>query len=256
VTHVGALGDALGALGFTPTDVGTCRWRLAGRAHQARALSVVFGGEYLDFIEIGALGWRDILRSSPVYARGMAPSGVVLSCGSLDDARDALSARGLAGGSAYGIVRELAGADPARIDYEIFSLAAPFASLAVIRDGAPGALRRERWLRHPNGARGVRRVDLRVPSREVWGPVVSELDARLFVHEEPLDGYLGAVSRLLPRGERAALLCVEVEVADLDLARRRLETSGVPFQARGDAIEIRPEAGYGCGWVFAADAAA
>jgi len=100
----------LRALGLTTTAVGVCRWTARGRSHRARAISVVFAAGYLDLVESAGAAWPEHLRASPLFRRGIAPSGVVLASELLEESRVALSARGLAVGAPYEIDRELPGA--------------------------------------------------------------------------------------------------------------------------------------------------
>ena len=65
-------------------------------------------------------------------------------------------------------MRELPGAEPASIRYELLRLDDSVLPLAVIRDFAPRAMRRDAWLRHPNTASGVRCIHVRVPSLDAW----------------------------------------------------------------------------------------
>lgn len=78
-------------LGFAPTEVSQCSWSHGGQPRVARAVSVVFAAQDLDFVEIQDAGWREHLASSTLYGRGVAPSGIVL--------------RGLSPGDAIGIAR-------------------------------------------------------------------------------------------------------------------------------------------------------
>jgi hypothetical protein len=202
-----------------------------------------------------------------MYRRGIAPSGIViasLASAPLEESYRALSARRIAVGKSYRIERELLGAVPASIRYEIFSLREPSLPFAVIEDGAPGAMRTEPWLRHPNTASGVRRCHLLVPSLSEWverserafgvrADAVLGLDlgaTRLVAHEEPGDPYLDAVSKLVPRDERTRLLAVELRVADMAAAQAALERSRVPAIEVDCGMGVEPTAGYGCGILF------
>jgi hypothetical protein len=267
VADVESLRADWSALGFTPTAVGVCRWALREHGHQARATSIVFERGYLDLVEVQDEAWEQKLRTSPMYRRGVAPSGIVLASRAadpLEKSHRALAARGVAVGAPYGIERELLGAVPDSIRYEIFALREPCLPFAVIEDGAPGAMRVEQWLRHPNAASGVRRCHLLVPSLSAWverservfgvrADAVLGLDlgaTRLVAHEEPGDPYLGAVAKLMPRDERARLLAVELTVADMAAVRRELERSRVPAIEVDGGMGVEPTAGYGCGILF------
>jgi len=254
----------LRALGLTTTAVGVCRWTARGRSHRARAISVVFAAGYLDLVESAGAAWPEHLRASPLFRRGIAPSGVVLASELLEESRVALSARGLAVGAPYEIDRELPGAVPAGIHYEIFPLREPSLPFAVIKDSAPGAMRTEEWLRHPSSATGVRRVHLLVPSLPEWrrhsellfgsrAGATGTLDlgaTGVVAHAEPTEPYLNAAAELLPRDGRTRLLAVELSVADATSVRTSLERSQVPAIDVDGGIGIEPSAGYGCGILF------
>jgi hypothetical protein len=267
VSDVDAIRGHLGRLGFTSTANGVCRWTLQERAHTARAISVVFRRGYLDLIEIRDPAWDQHLGSSQLYGNGIASSGVVLSSSSVEESRMTLSAGGVGCDDLYTIHRELPGAHPPVIRYDIFSLRERGLPFAVIEDSAPAAMRTERWLRHPNSATGVRCVHLRVPALQPWlarlavilgrkpdSNTSARIDlgaASLVVHEEPVDSYLSTVSRLLPQRDRATLLAIEFAVADMDATRSALEQGGIPSLPLSDGIGVEPSAGLGCGLVFA-----
>jgi hypothetical protein len=270
----------LRALGLTATAVGVCRWTARGRSHRARAISVVFATGYLDLVESADAAWPDNLRASPLFRRGIAPSGIVLASELLEESRAGLSARDLAVGASYEIDRELPGAVPAGIHYEIFPLREPSLPFAVIKDSAPGAMRTEAWLRHPSTATGVRRVHLLVPSLSEWrrgsellfgarAGAAAALDpgasgtldlgatgtldlgaTSVVAHAEPLGRYLKAAAELLPRDGRTRLLAIELSVADVTAVRTLLERSQVPAIDIDGGIGIEPSAGYGCGILF------
>jgi hypothetical protein len=164
VVDVDSASALLRRLGFEPTSTGVCRWSQNGQAYSARCASVVFGRGYVDLIEWRDADWERRLRASPVHHQGLAPSGVVLGTASLDAARARLTSSGVTTGAAYEIVRELPGAEPATIRYEIFPLNDPALPFAVIRDSAPRAMRTDAWIRHPNTASAVRCIHVRVPS--------------------------------------------------------------------------------------------
>jgi hypothetical protein len=213
--------------------------------------------------------WGAARRASEVYAKGIVPSGVVLSGAPVEATRAALAAKGIGVGRPYAVQRELPGADPAEIGYEIVPLREPGFPLAFIADGAPGAMRRPEWLAHPNSATGVRSVHLRVPSLREWsaraalafGDAGSEIElgaASLVAHEEPRDPYLRAVSDLLPRDDRARLIAIELSVADVGAVRSRLERAGIATVERVSGrgvcgIGLEPAAGFGCGLMFACE---
>ena len=263
VANADAARDAFAALGLTATATGVCRWSQQGRPHEARAVSIVFPAGYLDLIEVAEPGWIEHLRGSALYARGIAPTGVVLGTDALAECHATLSARGVAAGRPYEIVRELPGATPSRLRYEIFPLREPVLPFAIIEDGAPGAMRTPSWLRHPNAAIGVHRLHLRVPSLETWRSRSSllldgsgqrdEIDlrtTRIVAHEESSDPYLRAVSALLPARERTSLLAVELVVEDLTATRAALARGAVPTIDVDGGIGVVPAAGFGCGFVF------
>jgi len=278
------------------------------RTYEARALSIVFEHAYLDLIEVepGDPGWDDHLRSSAVYGKGIAPSGIVFSSRALGETRASLAARGVGVGEPYEIVRELRDARPPEIRYRIFSLRGqprgqPALPFAFLEDSAPEAMRTDAWLQHPNSATGIRCVHLRVPSLQaVRSPLrtiaggLAEVDpaepadpaeiepadpveiepadpadpveidpvdpadpvevdlgpAALLLHETPRAPHLDEVSSLLPRRDRAALLAIEVAVADMEVARALLARNRIPTSLVAAGLAVAPAAGYGCGFVF------
>jgi hypothetical protein len=263
VASVDAAREAFAALGLTVTATGVCRWSGQGRSHEARAVSIVFSAGYLDLVELAEAGWDEHLRSSSLYAHGIAPTGVVLGTAALAECRVALSTRGVAVGRPYEIVRELPGATPSRMRYEMFPLREPALPFAVIADGSPDALRTAEWLRHPSSAVGVHSLHLRVPSLQTWRARSSlllgesaerdEVDlrtSRIVPHEEPSDPYLRAVSALLPARERTSLLAIELAVEDATAARAALTRGNVPTVDVDGGIGVDPSAGFGCGFVF------
>jgi hypothetical protein len=241
---------ALAGLGFTTTDTGLCRWRLGERDFAARCASVVFDCAYFDLIELRGSG-ADRLRNASLFHRGMTPTGVVLRSADLDADRARLVARGLPCGEPYPIVRDLPGADPPQIAYRLFGLRGDGAPFAVIHDPAPRALRQPRWLEHANTALGVRAVHVRAPGARARVP----LPPRVVLHGAASHPYLADVTRLQPDSSRAALLAIEVEVADLAAARQHLAANGVPFRELPGGVAIEPVAGYGCGLAFRPGAA-
>jgi hypothetical protein len=264
VADVEAIRADLETLGFTATATGVCRWALRERVHAARALSIVFERGYLDLVEIQDPVREARLRASPLYAKGIAPSGVVLACASVEESRAMLAAKGIAVGDSYEIVRELPAADPVEIRYQIFSLREANLPFAFIADSAPGAMRTERWLAHVNTATGIRCLHVRVPSLDAWlarstallggaGPATTAecnlLSTTLVVHEEPTDAFLAAVARFVPQ-DRTALLAVEFSVTDLEATRTVLRRGRVRSFDLAGGIAVEPSAGYGCGLVF------
>jgi hypothetical protein len=264
VADVEAIRADLETLGFTATATGVCRWTLRARAHAARALSIVFERGYLDLVEIQDPVREERLRASPLYAKGSAPSGLVLACASVEESRAMLAAKGIAMSDSYEIVRELPGADPCEVRYQTFFLREANLPFAFIADSAPGAMRTERWLAHANTATAIRCLHVRVPSLDAWlarsaavfgggtGATTAEfnlLSTTLVIHEEPTDAFLAAVARFVPQ-DRTALLAVEFSVADLDTTRTLLRRGQVRSFDLAGGIAVEPSAGYGCGLVF------
>jgi hypothetical protein len=243
-------------LGFSPTPISHCSWKQGGTERRARSVSVVFGAQYLDFVEIQDAGWDAHLASSGVYARGVAPSGIVLRGPAPRDALSTWRSRGAEADEPYGIVRVLEGADPPEIHYEFLALRGSDLPLGLIRDAAPRAMRTPAWTAHANGATGIERLHLRVPSiaetRRSLEPFegVDLETARISLHEGPEDPYLREVAQLLPEHTRPTLLAVEIGVHDLEETRRCLVRNGVTFGDGAGRLSVRASEGHGMGFRF------
>jgi hypothetical protein len=221
-----AASAAMACLGFT-TAPSRCRWEIDGAPYSAAAASVVFAAEDLDLIEIADPRFAAHLARSPVHARGMAPTGVVLS-----GARPECPS--------YPITRELGGTPPVEIPYRYFTTGGRDLPFGAIADPAPEALRRREWTAHDNTALGIAEVHLRVPS---------VADAR-----NALAGGVPGSLRIDagPAEEAAAVVALAIRVASLEAAERALARGGVTF-ARGPArLDVAPEQGFGTAFAFVA----
>jgi hypothetical protein len=259
--------QAFAALGFTPSAASRCEWTIAGRTSSAAAACVVFPGEYLDLVEVPGASWRAHLESSLVYARGFAPTGIVLSGLDPGRAHAALAAADPVALAPYPITRRIAGEPAAEIAYEFLPLPRGGLPFGLISDSSPALLRRPAWLAHPNGTLGIAGLHLRVPSlaeavaalagpplslaRQSDAPAVLSLGAaRLELHERPQDAFLASVSERLPEREHSALLALEFRVASLEVAERVLCERGVRFAEGPRGLCVDPEQGYGTGIVL------
>ena len=205
------------------------------------SVSVMFPSQYLDFVEIAHPGWTRHLESSPLYARGAAPSGIVLAGRSREDLRS----RG-----SYEIVRSLPGASPAEVHYEFLVQRDTGLPVGLIHDGDPQAMRTKASMSHRNTATGIRRLHVRVPR---VAAVASRLDVDsvgIAPHEALDDDYLRNVSDLVSVVDRPVLLSVEVGVADLAAARACLQASGIDFSDAPQRLLIAPREGFGTGVQF------
>jgi len=254
-------------LGFVPGPESRCDWEIAGSPASAAAACIVFEHEYLDVVESSDPRWLAHLETSPLYGRGMAPTGLVLSGAWTSEAIEA-AGRDPAGRSWSHPIRRTLAATPANaIDYRFLSLRSTGLPLGIIADSRPEALRRPEWLAHPNTALGIERVHLRVPSvtasartlqdpplglatggtGDAAGTTVTTGTARICLHEAPDEDYLRSVSGHLPRLDRPALLAVEFRVGSLDRAEAHLRHRGVEFARSDRALWVRPDQGFGIG---------
>jgi len=249
--------ETLRALGFADGPFSSCAWEIAGEPYAADAVCCVFERTYLDLIEVSDAEWNAHLASSPVYSRGLAPTGVVLS------GVDPRAASEHLGGEPYWITRHLASDPPRAIGHEFLSLSSLKLPFGLVRDEAPGALRDVSPRAHPNTALGISAVHLRVASvaavlarleREPLAiPSATPLaigSTQIWLHEDPRSGYLARVASLLPQTRRPALLALDFPVTSLEAAADVLQTRGVAFAASDDAISIEPGQGFGTGIVF------
>lgn len=256
---VGATREDLERLGFSPTPLSSCSWLQDGAETSARSVSVVFAEQYLDFIEILDPRWRDHLTTSEVYGRGVAPSGIVVRGPAPAEALSTWRARGAEVDEPYEIVRDFEDGGVTQIHYEFLALRGSGLPLGLIRDTAPSAMRTQAWTSHPNGATGIRRLHLRVPSvaqsRRSLQPF-SGIDlegARVSLHEEPKDPYLAEVALCLGgSNERPALLAAEIEVSDLEDARQFLSRNEVAWLEEPGSLSVLPSEGHGTGFRFVA----
>ncbi len=261
-----AAADAVEALGFTPSAPSRCDWESSGSHYSADATCVVFPHQYLDFIQISNPRWDEHLASSSVYARGTAPTGVVLSGIELEPAYARIAGGDPPQLEPYPIMRRVEADPPFDIAYRFLPLERLGLPLGLISDSSPQALRRPDWLLHPNTAIGIATVHLRVPSvregasrlaqeplslRSTTGlPEVVVGAARIRLHEEPSEGYLRTVSQLLPRLENPTLLALEFHVASIEAAARILVSGAVRFTKALGTLEIDPDQGFGTGILF------
>lgn len=144
VDDIEATNERLQALGFT-TVRSRCRWPMPAATYSAPALSIMFAETYIDVI-----GYKGA-------ASGLTPSGVVLGTGDFDAAIAHLKGFEV---RPYEIERTLE--DGQSILYRITGVRGPAnLPISLLQDGAPGAMRTARALRHANGARALSCVALR-----------------------------------------------------------------------------------------------
>ena len=263
VVDLAATSRMLEALGFVFAR-GRCSWSLRGRDFAADSLSVMWAHSYLDFIEVDAPGWRDHVASSRLYARGLAPSGLVFRCESISAAREAAVAAGVELTQPYRIERLVSGAEPEVMQYEIGSLDSTVFPVSFIRDANPGAMRQAPWLDHPNTTTGLGRVWL--AAEDAMG--ARSLAARLFpgalfggtlrtgpsslVLPDASDDVLRSVREIHPATGRTELCAIELEVADMTRLRQTLRRAGIRSSDRHEAgVEVDPSEGLGCAIRFA-----
>jgi len=217
----------------------------------------VLSNEYLDLIDVSSEQWEAHLRSSAVYSRGLAPTGVVFSGPDPSAASEYLQTK------PYSITRNLRVDPPRAIHYEFLSLAGLRLPFGLIRDASPNTLRTASPRVHPNTALGISAIHLRVASvSESLAQIAREPlllssatpatvgTSHLWLHEAPRDTYLARVLDLLPRANRPALLALEFSVRSLEAAADTLQARGVEFAASSGAVSVEPEQGFGTGIVF------
>lgn len=222
----------------------------------------MFSNDYLDLIAVSSEQWEAHLASSPVYSRGLAPTGVVFSGPELSAASEYLDA------DPYSITRTLQVDPPRTIHYEFLSLAGLRLPFGLIRDTSPNTLRDASTRVHPNTALGISAIHLRVSSvSESLSQIAREPlllpsatpaavgTTQLWLHEAPRDAYLAHVLDLLPRTSRPALLALEFPIRSLEAAADTLQARGVKFTSSSDAVSVEPEQGFGTGIVFSPSAA-
>lgn len=231
------------ALGFAPGVPATCAWDDGSGPMAAFAVSVVLPNQYLDCVEIDHPAWTQHLKASRLYARGAAPSGIVLSGFSREELRGR--------GASYEIVRTLPLALEAEtIHYEFRGEPDSGLPLGLIHDASPGALRRDDFTRHPNTATGVRCLHVRVPRIAAVADWLDPEALGIRLYETPTDAYLAEVCDALAVKGRPALLSIEFAVSDLGAARACLERSAVRFREASGRLQVVPAEGFGVGVQF------
>ena len=132
-----AAAEALESLGFTCSAPSRCDWEVSGSRYSAEATCVVFAHQYLDFIEISDPKWDEHLSSSPVYRRGAAPTGVVLSGIQPVWAHASMDGGKPSRPEPYPITRRLRTDPPIEISYRFLPLQGMGLPLGLISDSSP-----------------------------------------------------------------------------------------------------------------------
>jgi hypothetical protein len=264
---------AMTELGFEAGVRGTCRWDEHGMARSAQCLSVVLERQYLDFIESagGPRALRD--RSGlDLYARGIVPSGVILSADSLDGALRHARSQGLEPHAPYEIERKAADG-PMNLRYRFFALprAVVVLPIGIIENLDLEGFSARQPAAHPNGANRVVGLHFRARERDFAvgqlrrlfaGPDSDDPNAAtvalgglaLHVHADLVSTWLADIEPVLPPGAPVALAAIEFEVPDLATTQAVLRASDVRWQMFGARMLVDPRGGYGCGIAFRASA--
>jgi hypothetical protein len=235
--------EAMEALGFAAPALGRCTWRIAGAEHAADSASVVFAGEYLDFIEIANERWAAYLATSPAFVRGFAPTALVFS-----------GAPRTADLEPYPIVRRLEADPAAEVAYEFAPLGDGSLPLGWIADAGPHALRRPVWTSHPNTALGILAVHLHTtsPGDALRTFAAAPLACAAGAGADRVDVGTAQVRLVQNLGAVPAYIAAVVfRVASLATARRVVGERGVAFAERADGIEIDRAQGFGVAVAFA-----
>ena len=266
-TRLASACDGLARLGFSLTR-GSCTWSAAAGSLSAGSASVMFDHDYLDVIEHHEARWRAHVDSSPLYGRGLAPSGIVLRAGSVEAVAQRLERAQIAYLPPYDIERRLEDSLDPFIRYRLLPLdrrAAGGLPLAFVHDPDPGVMRTPASLSHANAAIGLARVTLHVTdpggARRAFETVVDAAGSRAaaasagarpsvdFINDAN-DDYLRAIAALLRVSDRAALLALTFWSA-LDQTTQVLAHHGVKWLRLGPGrIGVDPGEGIGCGMVF------
>jgi hypothetical protein len=261
---------ALREIGFAAGSLGVCRWHEGDTERSARCLSIVFAGQYLDFIESSGGPVNRPAEESGLRSRGIFPSGIILNAPSFEAALHDLRALALVTRAPYEIERRLAVEPDVAMRYRFFSLSrrASMLPVGVIEDLAPDALRRPDRLLHPNGATSIAAVHLRAAdgiaaagllqrltngssTQDADGPRRVSVDGVAFHFHSQLDGgWLEEVAMLVAHDAPIALLAIELAVRDLAVTEQLLGRSGVALRAWDDRVLVDPRGGYGCGIAF------
>ena len=256
-------------LGFSPTARGRCTWSSAAGSFAAASYSVMFGRSYLDVIEHDDMRWQTHIDSSRLYGCGLAPSGIVLRAGTIEEVARRFDQRQIGYFPPYDIERRVDGGTALTVRYRLLSLdrrASAGLPLAFIHDADPAAMRTPQWLSHGNSVSGLARVTVWVPDlvaatsaleAVVGAAAGGRAAARIGddspiveLVQDPTDAYLGAVAARLPVSDRAALLALTFR-SDLDATALVLERHGVRWTELGPGrLGVDPDEGVGCGVVF------
>ncbi|MBW7851901.1 MAG: VOC family protein [Rhodospirillales bacterium] len=224
---------------------------------------VMFAREYLELISPVGPGQRADLLRAHLADRGEGLSAIAFGADDAEAAGRALRAAGLAVGEPTALTRPL-GEEPgaARLRFAILPLpdsATPGASSFLCQHFTPTLLRRDEWLRHPNGARRINAltvvVDDALESALAYETVFGAgsaiaTDNTVAVHTgnglvlltRPEDlTQLHPEADLDPPPEAPAIVAATLAVSDADAAARWLDDQGVPFSRDNEGtIRISP----------------
>jgi catechol 2,3-dioxygenase-like lactoylglutathione lyase family enzyme len=137
----------------------------------------------------------------------------------------------------------------------------------------PELVRQSAWLRHENGALGIRAVHVVATSPEEFTEPFSRLFGEAAVREEPgfvsadmggcrlefgrasaFHDYFGSAAWMAGEtGKATTYAGLTISVDDLDRTRSVLDARQIDYEPTGAAIAIRPEAAHGVAMAFTAD---
>lgn len=244
-------------LGFIPTPRGRhAEWGTANHC-------LMFARDYLELISpVGAGERADRLRRR-LADKGEGLSAIALGTDDAAAAGKALRAAGVAAGDPAQLTRPLGeGRDAEVLRFAIVILpdgTAPGAPAFLCQHFTPTLLRKDEWLHHPNGARGIASLTLVVEDPVTAAPAYEILfgagsavptDNTVAVHTgngllllaRPEDlSQLHPEAGLDPPPQAPAIVAATLAVADTDATARYLDDQGVSFSRDNEGtIRVSP----------------
>jgi hypothetical protein len=241
--------EAMAKLGFQVV-AGHCRWPLPEGRNSAPSASVMFRNGYLDFISYEEEHWPADFAAYPAFARGLAPSSVVLG---VDDFDAALKL--VARPKPYDIGRSVFGCDE-EIVYRCLPIAAAF-PLLLLHDSAPATMRTDNALCHPNDATALEHVLLRSSDLDSVVRQLEKLDLTVRLSAERVDVMgLGIALSWIAGGDEAPRHSVDLSelrfcVRDLDNIVKHLDEHEVRCIREPGSVRVPDSDSFGCTMTFA-----
>lgn len=246
-------------LGFTPTDRG--RHPALGTHNHL----FMFGRDYFELVGVERptpdnQRWRDVLADR----EGLA--GIALATDDAEAATEALRARGVEAPDVSYFSRPVeinGGMEEARFAAAyVAPSVTPVAPMFFCQHYTRDLVWRPEWQRHPNGVTGIGAVSALAAdpaaTAAAYAPLVGESGVRghtVILGDKPM--LLGSADLLTawgvgtPPGAGNAeprLTGVALRVGDLEVTRRFLDRSGVPYARGGNAVVVDPA--FACGAVI------